>query len=140
MNDGIIILTLDDLFQKVGGSMKTFNSIRTVESRAVQIWQILVGLAYNRQTITYEKLSGLLGFKGAGTMGQFLDPIMRYCKLNGLPPLTVLVVGKYLGVPGEGLITVKDADLEREQVYDYDWFNIYPPDETEFAQALTAKL
>ncbi|MGB6874026.1 MAG: hypothetical protein WBE46_07860 [Dehalococcoidia bacterium] len=120
--------------------MKTFNSIRTVESRAVQIWQILVGLAYNRQTITYEKLSGLLGFKGAGTMGQFLDPIMRYCKLNGLPPLTVLVVGKYLGVPGEGLITVKDADLEREQVYDYDWFNIYPPDETEFAQALTAKL
>ena len=120
--------------------MKTFNSIRTVESRAVQIWQILVGLAYNRQTITYGKLSKLLGFKGAGTMGKFLDPIMKYCKLNGLPPLTVLVVGKYVGVPGEGLITVKDADLEREQVYDYDWFNIYPPDETEFAKALTAKL
>ena len=120
--------------------MKTFDSIRTVESRAVQIWQILVGLAYNRQTITYEKLSRLLGFKRPGTMGQFLNPLMRYCKLNGLPPLTVLVVGKYLGVPGDGLITVKDADLEREQVYDYNWFNVYPPDETEFTQALKAKL
>ena len=120
--------------------MRTFDSIRTVESRAVQIWQILVGLAYNRQTITYEKLSKLLGFKGAGTMGKLLDPIMKYCKLNGLPPLTVLVVGKYLGVPGGGLITVKDADLEREKVYDYDWFNVYPPDETEFAQALSSKL
>jgi len=73
-------------------------------------------------------------------MGKFLDPIMKYCKLNGLPPLTVLVVGKYLGVPGGGLITVTDADLEREQVYDCDWYNVYPPDETEFAQALTAKL
>jgi len=51
--------------------MKTFDSIRTVESRAVQIWQILVGLAYNRQTITYEKLSRLLGFKGAGTRANF---------------------------------------------------------------------
>ena len=120
--------------------MKTFDSIRTVESRAVQIWQILVALAYNRQTLTYEKLSKLLGFKGAGTMGQFLNPIMRYCKLNSLHPLTVLVVGKYIGVPSEGLITVKDADLERERVYDYDWFNVYPPNESEFAQALTTKL
>ena len=120
--------------------MKTFDSIRTVESHAIQIWQILVGPDYNRQTITYEKLSQLLGFKGAGTMGKFLDPIMKYCKLNGLPPLTVLVVGKYLGVPGEGLITVEDADSERERVYDYDWFSIYPPNETEFGQALTAKL
>jgi len=120
--------------------MKTFDSIRTVESRAVQIWQILVGLAYNRQTITYEKLSKLLRYKGPGTMGHVLNPIMNYCKLNGLPPLTVLVVGKYLGVPGGGLITVKDADSEREQVYEYDWYNLYPPDEPEFAQALTAKL
>jgi len=120
--------------------MKTFSSNPTVESRAIQIWQILVGLAYNRQTLTYEKLSRLLGFKRPGTMGQFLDPIMKYCKLNGLPPLTVLIVEKYLGVPGKGLITVKDADSEREQVYDYDWFNVYPPNETEFAQALTAKL
>ena len=120
--------------------MKTFSSNPTVESRAIQIWQILVGLAYNRQTLTYEKLSRLLGFKGSGTMGQFLNPIMNYCKLNELPALTVLVVEKYLGVPGEGLITVKDVDSEREQVYDYDWFNVYPPDETEFAQALTAKL
>lgn len=51
-----------------------------------------------------------------------------------------MVVEKYLGVPGEGLITVKNPDFERERVYDYDWFNVYPPDETEFAQALTAKL
>ena len=115
--------------------MRTFDSIRTVESRAVQIWQILVGLAYNRQTVTYEKLSKLLEFKGAGTMGQFLEPIMKYCKLNGLPPLTVLVVEKYLGVPGAGLTTVQNADLGREQVYEYNWFNVYPPDETEFAQA-----
>ncbi len=120
--------------------MKTFDSIRAVESRAVQIWQILVGLAYNRQTITYEKLSKLLKYKGPGTIGHVLNPIMNYCKLNGLPPLTVLVVGKYLGVPGGGLITVKDADSEREQVYEYDWYNLYPPDEPEFAQALTAKL
>ncbi len=119
--------------------MKTFDSIRTVESRVIQIWQVFVGLAYNRQTITYGKLSKLLDFKRAGTMGLFLDPIMKYCKLNGLPPLTVIVVSKDSGVPGEGLNTAENMDLGREQVYDYDWFNLYPPSEDDFAHALTIK-
>ena len=63
-------------------------------SRALQIWQILIGKAHNRQTLTYGMLAQLLGFKRAGTLAHPLGHIMHYCQLNNLPPLTVLVVNQ----------------------------------------------
>ena len=80
-------------------TVRTFDSIRTRKARALQIWQILIGLAHNRQTITYKILSKLLDYKGAGVFAQLLDTIMRYCKQNQLPPLTILVVNENTGSP-----------------------------------------
>lgn len=116
--------------------LKTFDSIRTREARAIQIWQILIGLAHNRQTITYKILSELLGYKGAGVFAQLLDPIMSYCKKNQLPPLTILVVNESTGSPGTGLTTIENENADRERVFNYKWYNIYSPSEEDFVEAL----
>ena len=113
--------------------VRKFDAIRTKYSRAVQIWQILIGLAHNRQTTTYGMLGKQIGFEGVGIIGQFLDPIMRYCKANNLPPLTIVVVNETTGSPGEGLVTLANENLDREAVFHYDWYNLYPPGENDFA-------
>jgi len=116
--------------------LRTFDSVRTREARALQLWQILIGLAHNRQTITYKLLSELLDYKGAGVFAQLLDPIMMYCKKNSLPPLTVLVVNEATGMPGAGLSTIQDLNEDREKVFRHDWYNVYPPNEQDFREAV----
>jgi hypothetical protein len=107
-------------------------------SRAVQIWQILVSKAYNRQIVTYGMLADILGFKKgkAGGMGNLLGPIMYFCAQNDLPPLTAVVVNAETGLPGEGLIIHGDLNAERECVFNYNWYNLYPPSEKQFDEAL----
>ena len=116
--------------------MNTFDSLRTREARALQIWQILIGLAHNRQTITYKQLSKLLRFEGAGVFSPLLEPIMMYCKKNNLPPLTILVVNEATGMPGEGLATIRDLNEDREKVFRHDWYGIHPPSEEELREAI----
>ncbi len=83
--------------------VRIFDSIRTREAKTLQIWQILIGLTHNRQTITYKILSKLPGYKEVEVFTQLLDSIMRYCKQNQLLPLTILAVNENTGSPGEGL-------------------------------------
>lgn len=80
-----------------------FKDNTKLSSRAVQIWQVLTGLAHTRRTTTYKELAGILGYKGAGVLGRQLGHIMFLCDQNKLPPLTVLVVNSETGLPGEGL-------------------------------------
>ena len=109
--------------------MKVFNPSSTNPKRAVQAWQILVGAAMSRKTYTYLGLSRLMYQKDAsGVMDKMLGHIAHYCNDNNLPPLTSIVVGKGRGTPGEDIpMELEDADKQRETVYDYDWFNVYPP-------------
>jgi hypothetical protein len=93
--------------------------------RALQIWQILISAAHNRQILTYQIVGEITGM-GSGTQSQTLDMIMRYCKRNNLPPLTSLVVQKTSGRPGEGLTTVVDRDRDRERVFAVNWFRRRP--------------
>jgi hypothetical protein len=97
----------------------------TSHERAIQIYQVLVGMAHNRQTITYGKLSELTGIPTHG-MAPRLDHLMRYCAANKLPPLTVLVVQKDSGKPGQGLVTTMDTDADRERVFAYNWYKTQP--------------
>jgi putative restriction endonuclease len=97
--------------------METFDNNPSWESRALQIWQILIGKAHNRQTITYGMLASLLGYGGAGVMASPLDRIMCFCIQNQLPPLTVLVVNSDTGSPGEGLLLKYNENVERERVF-----------------------
>ncbi|MGA8148735.1 MAG: hypothetical protein WB870_14380 [Gallionellaceae bacterium] len=94
--------------------------------RAMQIWQILVGAAHSRRSYTYGQIASILGMGGAGVMSQFLDPIMRYCKDKGIPPLTVLVVNQDTGLPGDGLTTLNEVNKDREAVFNHDWFGMNP--------------
>ena len=114
--------------------IRTFDSIATKEARAVQIWLILIGMAHNRQITTYKRLSELLGYRGAGVFSQLLDPIMRYCEHNNLPPLTVLIVREDTGSPGTGLTTISNENVDREAVFNYNWYSIYPPTEGDFTE------
>jgi hypothetical protein len=98
----------------------------TQAQHAMQIWMILVAAAHERRTLTYGIVSDLIGFEGADVLAGTLGRIMNYCKENGLPPLTVLVVRQDTGLPGEGLTTIEDVNEDREAVFNEKWYASAP--------------
>jgi hypothetical protein len=114
-----------------------FNPTAEHPARAVQAWQILISKAMNRQTMTYEGLSRLMyGKDAAGVLAGILGHVAFYCKENHIPPLTTLVVGKEPGKPGDRIpVDPVKIDEEREKVYQYDWYNVYPPTEADLTAA-----
>lgn len=117
--------------------MHTFNPTSAHPARAVQAWQILVGKAMNRQTVTYQGLSRLMYRKNAaGVLASILGHIAFYCIDSALPPLTSIVVGGHRGAPGKLIpIDLTKIDEEREKVFGHDLFNVYPPSEKELSAA-----
>ena len=62
--------------------------------------------------------------------------IAFHCIDNGFPPLTSIVVGKRRGTPGDDIpVDLSTIDEQREMVYDFDWYNLYPPSENELKAA-----
>jgi len=110
-----------------------------VPTRALQIYQVLIGLAWNRQTITYGDLSRcqMDGFGSGGILDRPLGCIMGWCYENGLEQLTVLVVRDDTGVPGVGLSVVPAGTWPEAQqrVFHRNWFVIMPPSLTELGEA-----
>ena len=96
--------------------------------RALQIWTILIGKAYNRQILTYGELAEIIGFRGAGVLGRYLEFIMVYCEKEKLPPLTCIVVNKEEGIPGDGLRTIDRENFaqDRESVFNCKWYQRRP--------------
>ena len=117
--------------------MQKFNPSSKREERAVQAWQILVGAAMNRQTLTYKLLSlKMFQKEAAGVLDKTLGHIAFYCMDNNLPPLTTIVVGKNRGTPGHEIpIDPDDYDQAREDVYEFDWYNVYPPTDEELLES-----
>lgn len=116
--------------------VRQFSDEPILPMRALQIWQILISAARNRQILTYGILASMLGYGGAGVLAQPLGHIMYYCQQNELPPLTILVVNQDTGLPGEGL-TGADLNADRESVFRYDWYSIIPPTPEELREAYT---
>ncbi len=113
-----------------------FRDAPSLESRACQIWQILVGCAARRETKTYEGLVGLLGHNQPKVLAKQLARILYYCAQNKLPPLTVLVVNKRTGRPGRGLPgSEEERGRLRERVFQHDWYGIVPPTEAQYVEA-----
>jgi hypothetical protein len=114
-----------------------FNRSSQHSARAVQAYQILVGMAMRRQTTTYEGLSLLMYKKKAqGVLNKILGHIAFYCSDNKLPILTDIVVGKGRGTPGHNIpLSSSRFDKTREEIYRYDWYNVYPPSEAELETA-----
>lgn len=103
--------------------------------RSMQIWILLTSATIERKTYTYGEIADILGFEGAGVMGQFLGLIMRLCENDEYPPLTILVVNKETGLPGDGLSTIDKVNSDRERVFNFNWFGVEPPQIEDFEEA-----
>lgn len=112
----------------------------TREERAIQIWPLLTFAASLRMTLTYKRLGELIG-AGPMSLGGWLEPIQSYCLVQGLPPLTVLVVRDSDGMPGPGFVAAEPAAVPAAQttVFRYDWTSAPPPKTEELARALTVR-
>ena len=106
--------------------IRYFRDESTHPNRALQVWLILIGRAANRQTMTYRMLAEQLGYTRADFLAHILGHIMDYCAQTGLSGLTALVVYKDGGQPGAGFVSA-DPNVERERVYAFDWYSIFPP-------------
>lgn len=106
----------------------------TRAERAMQVWQVLISAAQNRQTLTYKMLANHLEFEGAGVFAHILGRVMVFCETNDLPPLTCLVVNQTTGLPGAGLTTIEDLPKDRESVYNHNWFSMFPVQISDFEE------
>ena len=105
----------------------------TRSEQAVQVWQVLVGAAAYRQTLTYTMLGERIGVDAA-TLSIPLGMVNRYCAMKQLrPPLAVLVVRSDAGTPASELTWTTDVDFAREAVYQLEWFKLKPPSANDFA-------
>jgi hypothetical protein len=120
---------------KGGKAARYFGDSPSMDSRACQIWQILVGCAARRETKKYQDLCELLSHSQPKVLAKQLGRIIYYCSRNKLPPLTVLIVNKNTGKPGDGLALSADRGKLRERVCQEDWFSIVPPTVEDYAEA-----
>ncbi len=113
--------------------VRIFSDNPSLEGRALQIYQILICKAHNRQLTTYGEIAHLIGYGGSGVLDRQLGIIMTYCDRNGLPPLTILVVNDETGSPGTGLTTFEDENADRRKVFKFSWYDLIPPTIEELA-------
>jgi putative restriction endonuclease len=107
----------------------------TREQRAAQIWPLLTFAASLRVTLTYQRLGELIGAQPR-TLGSWLEPIQSYCLTKRLPALTVLVVSKSNGRPGEGFIAAVDVPGEQARVFSHDWTHTRIPTPGDLSRAV----
>lgn len=74
-----------------------------------------------------------------GVLGPMLEPVARFCNENDLPPLTAIVVNAETGLAGEGIPIEQDLNEAKEQVFQFDWYDIFPPTIEELEQVITTK-
>jgi hypothetical protein len=97
----------------------------TAYERAIQTWQVLIGAAHHRQTITGERLGELIGVR-SDDLAPPLSQLTRWCARNGWPPITSLVLGTATGGSDEGLASGRGSDHDRERVFQHSWFKMPP--------------
>ena len=117
---------------------KRFSDEAANKGRLIQAWVILVGKARNRQTITYAQLANvmhgaikpLLGKRAGQWKGMQLGQLLTYCKDRSLPLLPVIVITKKTGLPAD-TAPYSDPNAERELVFNFDWYDLHPPVESD---------
>ena len=109
-----------------------------LEHRAAQIWPLLTFAASLRLTLTYKRVGELIGAPPVA-LGGWLEPIQSYCLVQGLPPLTVLVVGESDGMPGTGFVGAVDVPAAQATVFRHDWVRTPVPKPADLARALAQR-
>src|SRR5438552_7711143 len=102
-----------------------------IPERAAQAWSVLALAARNRQVLTYDIVSKLIGVPRQG-LGKVLEPIQSLCLLEELPPLTILVVSEESGLPGTGFIAAQDIPKTQMDVFAHDWLGRGAPSSEDF--------
>jgi hypothetical protein len=107
----------------------TFGESSSYETRAYQVYLILIGLAANNQIIDCRLLRERMRIGIGPTLSNVLGRVVNWCIREGLPALTSLVVEKESGKPLTGLATVENDGFaaEQQRVFAFDWFSIMPP-------------
>ena len=101
-----------------------------------RFWPALTERARVGRTITYKDLKQLLQCRvWQRTLSSCLGRIANYCHMKGWPILTVLVVGKISGRPGNGLPFVDDFKSELEHVRAFPWQDQPSPVAEEFPES-----
>lgn len=80
-------------------------------------------------------LAKLTGIAQPG-LGQCLEPIQFYCLVNGLHPLTILVVSEKTGMPGAGFTAAHEISRVQQDVFKYDWLDHKNPRSEKFEEAV----
>ena len=102
-----------------------------METRCLQIWQVLIACAENRQTIAYSGVTEKLNWDILPYgLGPYLNRVWQYCERESLPDITDLVVNLETGLPGK---YAGDPNAKREVVFATDWFALPPPTREDFA-------
>ena len=107
----------------------------TDHERATQVWAVLALAARNRQILTYDILSKLIGVPPQG-LANILNHVQRYCMKKDLPPLTSIVVNKETGLPGEGFIAAQDIPRNQGRVFNHDWLTPGAPSASDLEAAV----
>lgn len=130
-------------------------------NKVARTFHILSYCAGERRTITYRELSNKLGhrpaIKGTGGTPQLLaartalSKVAHWCRHNGYPPITLLVVSENGGLPGKNAVerdvayykcqarnyavtrVMRLNDVERKnwhdtaltEIYLFDWGNVW---------------
>jgi hypothetical protein len=97
------------------------------------MWNILLAAAYNRRTITYQKIACHFESESAGIIVQLLNCISRYCDTKNLPALTCLAVKETIEFHGTSLSTV-EISSEHEAVFNHNWHAMHSVSPTDFEQ------
>jgi len=111
---------------------------RTPNTRALQIYLILIGHAQRRQLVTYGELTAELGLdaRAAQSIGFHLGRIKAYCERECLPELNLLVVSEATGKPSNGAAAAdKDLPAEWHSIFQCPWFKIPAPEEFELQES-----
>jgi hypothetical protein len=104
---------------------------------ALRLYLILICCAARGETVTYEELAQRAHQQDKGLLTPPLDLVAGWCKANGLPALTLLVVETVTGKPSPVVEAARkeDVEAERDRVREYDWFAIFPPSVAELTPA-----
>lgn len=100
----------------------------TNEQKAYEFWEILKTCAIKKTDITYTELGKPINVYKRN-LGGSLHLIQNYCLENELPPLSILVVEKLTGLPGNGFMAFDIKNLEEgfNKVCNFNWLDVQNP-------------
>jgi putative restriction endonuclease len=96
--------------------------------RAFRAWPLLADRAAIRSKLTYGEMAQPLQIHPRA-VGHVLGVIQDWCLRERKPPLTILVISKGNGQPGQGFIAWNGSNLNEgfEEVFAYPWHTLSNP-------------